>query len=355
MLPENSVSQSGLLPQPNQAEASRRDAHEPADGAAFAAVRIAFNVLRVFTVLLALGWATANIRHVPPGSQAVVLRFGRVAGVQQTGLVLALPWPLEKVVLLPSAERQLALKLAAPSARIPGIFDNASSASGLPEDAGLYLTGDGGVVLLDAAIDWRIADAASYYVSRDHVPAALRRIFLRAGVMVAASRQLDDFLAVWPERAADPAAQEARRAVRGDLVAAMNAQLGALTRAGAGLGVEVTRADVMALLPPSAKSSFDAVLDATRRAEQGLALARTEAARVRQQADQTRDSLLSAAHASAAERLAGARASTAVITALEAHMDPAVRPSMLDQVYRGRIGSNPAARLERSTRWMRRV
>ncbi len=295
-----------------------------------AALRIAFTVLRVFTVLLALGWATANMRQVPPGSQAVVLRFGRVVGVQQSGLVLALPRPLEQVVLLPGAENQLVLKVAAPSARIPGIIDDASGAGDLPPDAGLYLTGDGGVVLLDAAIDWRIADASSYYVARDHVPAALRRIFLRAGVMVAASRQLDDFLAVRPERAADATAQ--------DLVAAMNAQLGALTRAGAGLGVEVTRADVTALLPPSARSSFDAVLDATQRAEQGLAMARTEAARARQQADQTRDSLLSAAHASAAERLAGARASTAVISALEARMDPAGRPSMLDQVYRDRIG-----------------
>jgi regulator of protease activity HflC (stomatin/prohibitin superfamily) len=299
------------------------------EGAAGAAVRIAFVVLRVFTVLLALGWATGNIRQVPPGSQAVLLRFGRVVGVQPSGLVMALPRPLEQVTVLPGAERQLVLKIAAPSAPISD--DGAA-------DAGLYVTGDGGIVLLDATINWRIADAAAYYVARDHVAAALRRIFLSASVAVAAARPLDDFLAVRPERADDPAAQEARRAVRGDLVAAMNAQLVALTRAGAGLGVEVTRADVTALLPPSAKSSFDAVLDATQRAEQGLAVARTEAARMRQQADQARDALLSAAHASAAERLAGARASTAVISALETRMDPAVRPSVLDQVYRDRIG-----------------
>ena len=298
------------------------------------AVRIAFAVLRVFTVLLALGWATGNMRQVPPGSQAVVLRFGRVVGVQPSGLVMALPRPLEQVVLLPGGERQLALKVAAPSARIAGIVDDASASGDVPADAGLYLTGDGGVVLLDAAVTWRIADAAAYYVARDHVPAALRRIFLSAGVAVAAKRPLDDFLAVRPERAADPAAQVARNRVRGDLVAAMNAQLAVLTREGAGLGVEVTRADVTALLPPSAKASFDAVLDATQRAEQGMAVARTEAARVRQQADQTRDSLLSAAHASAAERLSGARASTAAIVALEAH----AAPGLLDQVYRDRIG-----------------
>ena len=191
------------------------------DNATVAALAIGFVVLRVATVLLALGWATGNMRQVPPGSQAVVLRFGRVVGVQPSGLVLALPRPLEDVVTLPGAERQLVLKIVAPSARIAGIVDDASSAGELPAAAGLYLTGDGGVVLLDAAIDWRIADAAVYYVARAHVQAALRRIFLRAGVAVSAARPLDDFLAVRPERADDPAAQEARRAVRGDLVAAM--------------------------------------------------------------------------------------------------------------------------------------
>jgi regulator of protease activity HflC (stomatin/prohibitin superfamily) len=314
-------------------------ASDQPDGPVVQSIRVAFLVLRVFTVLLALGWATGNMRQVPPGSQAVIFRFGRVVRVQQSGLVLALPRPLETVVLLPSTERQLVLKIAAPSARIPGIIDDMSAASDVPADAGLYLTGDNGLVLLDAAITWRIADAAAYTIAADHVPAALRRLFLNAAVQVAAARPLDDFLAVRPERAADPAAQEARNAVRGDLVAAMNRQLQALTSAGAGLGVEVTRADVTALLPPSAKSSFDAVLDATQRAEQGLATARTEAARTRQQADRDRDNLLTTAHASAEERIAAARASTAAITALEAKMDPATRPSLMDQLYRDRIGA----------------
>ena len=126
--------------------------------------------------------------------------------------------------------------------------------------------------------------------------------------------------------------------MRGDLVAAMNRQLQALNQAGASLGVEVTRADVTALLPPSAKESFDAVLDATQRAEQGMATARTDALRSLQQAQRDRDGLLTNANAAAAERLANARATTASISALEAHMDPATRPSLMDQLYRDRIG-----------------
>ncbi len=57
-----------------------------------------------------------------------------------------------------------------------------------------------------------------------------------------------------------------------------------------------------------------------------------------QQADRDRDGLLTSAHAQAEERVAQARSSTAGITALEAKMDPATRPSLLDQLYRDRIG-----------------
>lgn len=309
------------------------------DGPIVQSVQVSFVVLRIATILLALGWFTGNMRQVPPGSQVVITRFGDVVGVQQSGLVLAWPRPIENVVLLPSGERQMPLKIAAPSARIAGIVDDMASSDDIPDTAGLYMTGDGGVVLLDASVTWRISDAAAYYVAQDHVQPALRRLFLSAAIKVAAERQLDDFMAVQPERAADPAAQAARNAVRGEIVAAMNGQIAALTAAGAGLGVEVTRADVTALLPPSAKMSFDAVLDATQRAEQGLATARTEAERQRQQAQRNRDEVLTSAHAAATERVANARLNTANITALSERMDAATRPSMLDQIYRERIGS----------------
>ncbi len=297
-------------------------------------VGVAFTVLRGFVLVLFAGWLTAGVRPIPPGTQAVVQRFGAIVHVQQSGLLWAWPRPLESVIRLPGPERQMVLKVSARTAAVPGILDPLSLAGDVPEDAGLYLTGDGAVVLLDASITWRIADAGAYVLAADHVPAALRRVFMDAAVRVAAGRQLDDFMAARPERASDPEAQAARSAVRGDLVRAMNAQL-----QGLGLGVEVMRADVTALLPPSAKASFDAVLDATQRAEQGIASAHTDAARVRQQADRSRDAALTAARAQAEERLAQARSSTASIAALESRMDPSSRPGLLEQLYRERIAT----------------
>jgi len=149
-------------------------------------------------------------------------------------------------------------------------------------------------VLLDATPPWRIADDAAYLLAREHVPAALQRLFVAAATEVAAGRSIDDFMAV-PAGLGDEAKVAAQRqAVRGDLVRALQLRLDALVRAGAPLGVEVTRADVDALLPLAAKPGFDAVLEATQLAEEALASARTDAGRTVQAADQERDRVLDA-------------------------------------------------------------
>lgn len=310
------------------------------DGPVVQSVRIGFRVLYAGMALLAAAWLGGNVRQVPPGSQAVILRLGRIVGVQQSGLVLAWPRPLDRVALLPGGDRQIEQKIEAGTARTMGVEDAIGIAADdrPPETAGAFLTGDGGVVLLDATLTWRIADAAAYYVAADHVAPALRRLFMAAAGAVAARRGLDDFLVVRPERAADPAVQAQRAAMRGDLALAINQRLQALDRQGAGLGVEVVRADVDALLPPSAKQAFDAVLDVTQLADQGLAAARTEAARIAQAGDRESDRALADARASAEERLGDARNKTAAIAALEQRMDPASRPSLLDQAWRERIG-----------------
>ena len=61
------------------------------------AIDRSFLLIAVILVLLALVWLSSGIRFVKPGEQAVHLRFGAVAHVQdQPGLVLALPAPLMK-------------------------------------------------------------------------------------------------------------------------------------------------------------------------------------------------------------------------------------------------------------------
>jgi regulator of protease activity HflC (stomatin/prohibitin superfamily) len=313
------------------------------NGPVVQSIGIGFKAVYAAIAVLAALWVASNWRQVPADSQAVVLRFGRITGVQQAGLTMSWPRPIGNVVLVPGAERLLTLRTAT-TARTGGLVDIYTAANGaaIPEGSGSYLTGDGGAVLLAAAITYQVSDGAAYYLSQTHVDPALQRLFDASAVRVAATRDLDDVLVARPDKTeSDPAraaATEARRQqMRGDLVREMNRRLAALAAEGASLGVTVSRIDLDTYLPPAAKIAFDGVLVAVQLAEQGIAGARTEATRTRQAADRERDLILTAAHASAEERIGAAQAGTAAVTALQASMTPATRSAVLDQYYRDQL------------------
>ncbi len=310
---------------------------DPSDGPVAQSISIGFKAVSACVLVLAVVWAVSNWRQVPPESQAVVLQFGRIARVQRAGLTVAWPRPMGEVVLLPGRDRLLTLRTAAP-ARQAGLQDIYTEASGatLPPDAASYLTGDGGVVLLAATVSYQVSDGAAYFVARDHVEPALRRLFETIAVHVAATRPLDDFLVT---RAAEASRTERRQAVRGDVADAMNARLAQLAEQGSSLGVTVSRIDLEPALPPDAKIAFDGVLVAEQLAEQAVATARTQAARSKQAADRTRDQVLTEARANSAERVATARVQTASIAAIQATLTAEARSTMLDQFYRERIGA----------------
>ena len=314
-----------------------RDLAAATDGPVAQSIAIGFRVLYGASLLLALGWLATNIRQVPADQQAVTLRFGRVVGVQPAGLALAWPRPIERVVLLPGPDRQIALPIprVAPG---PGLEDSYTQAMGADRgaSAGAFLTGDGGVVLLDATLYYQVADAAAFLLAEPRVAPALRRLFLAAAVATAAAHALDDFLVSGSDE--EGASLEARRmALRGELLGEISRRLASLAASGASLGVAVARVDLQAALPPQAKIAYDSVLEAAQQADQSIASARTDATRAAQEADRERDRVLAAAHATAAEQVTEARARTATIEALEVRATAEARPGLLDQVYRERI------------------
>src|SRR5262249_11701694 len=148
---------------------------------------------------------------------------------------------------------------------------------------------------------------------------------------------LNDFLVVQgasSESNGSQAVVALRSEVRDALLQAVNARLQALARDGASLGVEIQRIDLTAWLPPEAKSAFDAVRVATQAADRGIAVARTDAERRRQEANRTRDQLLSGAQATAQELVSTASVNTAGILALEHEATPQTRNDLLMREYR---------------------
>jgi regulator of protease activity HflC (stomatin/prohibitin superfamily) len=304
-------------------------------------VTIAFRAIYAGTILLGLVWLFSNVRQISPDSQAVVQRFGRIVRNQSAGLLLALPRPFEDVRLLPGKDRQLSQQITA----LPesgGILSasSASEAEPIPPQAAPYLTGDGNIVLLDSTVIYRITDPRAYFLAEGHVAPVLNRLFRAAAVRVTAEWKLTDFIVAQTggqTGGQSGAATALRGVVRDDLLKAVNNSLAELSANDIGIGVTIDRIDMTAWLPPEAKIAFDAVLTASQQADQEVAAARTDAERLRQGAQREGDRLLSAAEATAKERIVGATVNTSQITALD-KQSPQSRAILLSQAARTGLG-----------------
>src|SRR3984957_15515861 len=321
-----------------------------ADGAWAQAAELAFRFLFLVVFVLAVGWAISNCRQVPPDSRALVLRFGTVVRQARAGLLLAAPEPFERVIVLPSADRQIQFRIDAfqPS-QAPGSLSalsaessqsSAVSISANPrENAGILLTGDMSLVHLYATLFYQISDANSYVLSSEHVPAALGRLFSASAVWVAARRDLDTMLVARPERnSASDAFRLGRESLRSDLMNEVNRRLSDLASQGASLGISISRVDLLPSIPAEAKAAFDSVLYAMQNAETAIAQARTQAEILTQRSNQGGDRIPTDAQALAQERITQARTRTDAISALSANREGLSGQMLERQLYQEQIG-----------------
>jgi modulator of FtsH protease HflK len=315
---------------------------EPPPGPIAQSVAIGFRAVYVVTLLLAVVWLFSNVRQISPDNQAVVMRFERIVRVQNSGLLLAWPRPIEEVILLPGPDRQLSQAVG----RLPPVGGIAlataqdAAAGGIPTTASPYLTGDGNVVFLDAKLVYRIVDPRAYVLSQAHISPALDRLFRATAVRVTAGWGLNDFLVAQPSATGAAGGQAIialRTAVRDDLLNGMNTKLQQLNEQNVGIGVQVAQIDLTAWLPPEAKIAFDAVLTATQAADQQVAAARTAAELRRQGSQREGDRIKSAAEATASERITSASVDTATIKALEAQSTAQTRQSVMLRAYNERV------------------
>jgi regulator of protease activity HflC (stomatin/prohibitin superfamily) len=317
----------------------------PPPGPIAQSVAIGFRVVYAVTLLLIVVWLVSNIREIPSDSQAVVTRFGRIVRTQASGLLIAWPRPIEQVQLLPGPQRLLSQDIAAlppPSDKAQALI-GAGTGGAQAQAVSPYMTGDGNILVLSASLIYRITDPVAYALAESHVAPALDRLFRATTVRVTAGRGLNEFLVVETadEEQADDGAAQPVAALRGEvreaLLTAMNERLQSLADSAASLGIAIERIDMTAYLPPDAKTAFDAVLLATQAADRGVAMARTDAERRRQEAARERERLLSASQATAKELVSKANVDTSRISALEQEATPATRGSMIMREYRNGV------------------
>jgi regulator of protease activity HflC (stomatin/prohibitin superfamily) len=303
--------------------------------------RLAYLALYAVTVLAALTWSFSNVRQIDPQDRAVVLRFGALDRIQNAGLLLAWPRPVEQVILLPAADRVLERRVANllrsdAALQADRVASFAAPVSDALAGSGYLLTGDSGVVQLDVRVFYKVTDPYAFVLQGEHVLPALDRLATRSAVALAAARDLDTILVARPElMGSDSQAAERRERLRGDLVQGINRRLAELAATGQGLGIEVVRVDVQSSLPGPAVNAFNAVLTASQQADKVVANARTEAEKQSQAARQEADRAVQVAHAQASERLAKALADTASVSGLAKAQGS--DPQMLLRLYRERM------------------
>ncbi|QBJ79054.1 SPFH domain-containing protein [Aquitalea sp. USM4] len=304
-------------------------------------LRLGYRLLLAITLLAGLGWLTAHVRPVPADSQAVVLHFGAIDRVQRAGLLLAWPSPIDSIIWLPATERlqQRQVEGLSRNAHALALDGAGTSLQQMGDElagSGYLLTGDVGVVQLNATVYYRIDDAAAYARQGEQALPALDRMVSAAALQLSAGRDLDSILVT---RSNQPSSQQAelRERLRGELVQAVNQRLQQLRQRGVPLGLQVARIDLTSSLPHAAQAAFDAVLTADQTVERQLAQAQTAAARQQQQASAAVSTILNSAHARADERLAQARNETSEILALAPRMQQPDGPALLRQLYQDKI------------------
>jgi regulator of protease activity HflC (stomatin/prohibitin superfamily) len=252
---------------------------------------------------------------------------------------MALPRPIERIVVLPAPARQIPL-------RIDRFVEGATPAPGEGYDlsrdprlnSGFLLTGDSNIVHLEAQLFYQVSDPVAYMVAESHVRPALQRLFIASAISVMGRRNMDSILVARPEIAARSAEAAERERLRADLVKEVNRRLAALATADAGLGVTVSRVDLVPSIPAGAKEGFDNVLTVSQSADTAVAQARTAAQLTGQDAQAKKDHIATDAAATAAEIVTNATAETASIAALAQQSRDISRSMLMTRYFYDRIG-----------------
>jgi regulator of protease activity HflC (stomatin/prohibitin superfamily) len=340
------IVETGIVERLVRKDAPPKDAREP-EGAWAQSLALSFKFLFIAVYVLGFAWAVSNIRIVPPDSRAVVLRFGSVAREEPSGLLLAFPQPIEQVIMLPSADRQIEYPVKSYAAPGVIVISGAQASTSRTvmvsrdprQNTGMLLTGDMSVVHLDATLFYRITDATAYVLAADHVAPALERLFVASAVTVCGARDLDTILVARPElETSAGTARAGRERLRTDLMNEVNRRLADLAKQRASLGITIGRVDLLPSISGEAKTAFDSVLVALQEAETKAAQARTQAEQMMQNANQQKDRIVTDAQARAAEQVTNAQTRTAAIAALSQGTQGLAGASLTSQIYSDRIG-----------------
>ena len=248
---------------------------DPGTQALSEALRLSFRVLRGIMVLMVLAYLASGLFVVPQHERALVLRFGKVAGlgadrIKEPGLHWTWPRPFSEIVRV-STERVLTLDTRTFwYGRTTDFQDNAGPGDTLrPDQDGYVVTGDANLLHSRWALRYTVSDPYTYRFRFADAESVLREELDRAVVQVSARFEIDRALRTDLE------------AYRADVERVVRARLLTLNA-----GVRVQGVDVLAIAPPpQVAAAFDAVSQSAQERAQSISDAHAYAVRTANSAD----------------------------------------------------------------------
>ena len=228
--------------------------------------------IRRWLLLLPAVWLFTGVFVVETGNVAVVFRFGSIQRTAQAGLGMRLPWPIERHEVVSVSEVR----------RVePGRTR--------------MLTGDTNLIDLDLVVQITVADPALWLTGATDPEAEAAAIVTAVATGVAATMDVDRLLTT--------GRTELQQRVRSGAQDILDAQ---------GTGARIDAVDIRELTPPpSVVDAFNDVSSARGDGETLALGAEAYTSKLIPQARGKKSTLLSAAHARAAERVSRARAEIA--------------------------------------------
>jgi regulator of protease activity HflC (stomatin/prohibitin superfamily) len=307
------------------------------DGAVAQATTLSLRFLLLLVLIGTAAWLVSGIRRVEPGAWAVVSRFGRIDRDQGPGLLFAWPQPIEQVALTPGPAQQIAQTVD----RLD-LQNGAAPAKGIDHrrDGGYVLSGDAGVAHVTASVIYSVSDARLWLTMRDRIAPALERLASAAVIEACARRRLDGVLVARLESGdgqpmtsvVDTEAQQQRESLRQEVAILIDRWAHGL-----GLGVTISRVDLVVSLPTSARAAFANVVAAESAAATEIAQARTAGERQVQESRTTADTMHADAESRAREMIAKATVATTALSTAMAEHDPVRRSLLIERLWHERV------------------
>jgi regulator of protease activity HflC (stomatin/prohibitin superfamily) len=226
------------------------------------ALNFLFSAGKVAAILLLAAFCLSGVTNLEQNEHGIVLRFGAVSGDvrEEAGLVVALPYPIDRVVAVPakmvhrleSDRFQYAL-----SEREKRTGETGELPSSLkPGVDGYVLTADGAIVHVVATLQYQIGDSIRYSLHTDGPEKILKAVLDNAVVHVAAGQTAGQ-------------AQREKGAMQTQVAEIVQKRADTLR-----LGIQVDRVDLTVNWPRQLTDSINAVVQATQDADAGITAAR---------------------------------------------------------------------------------